>query len=1400
MHIIYAPGGTGPPGPGGFEVEVRPRSRDATLADLFRTLGAPDPGVASIDGRSVGTATRIDESGLHEGAVLAAGPPPPGRAGQVLYEAVTVGGLRAGQVFPLAPGQWLVGRGPQAGIRLADDTVSREHCLLTVTADGVAVTDLGAANGVQLNGVSVRGPAPIAADDVLGVGATAFAVRRVSEADRPAGLDLRRHLGRGGTVSFNRPPRTAPPPEPDGTTAPAEPREPSKPHFSVASTLGPLVIAVLMVAITRDLRFGLFALLSPLIGIGTYVESRRRSRKEAAEGEEKFRTELAELGERVAESGTVERNRLRHIVADPAEALRRAALPSTRLWERRPHHDDFLLLHAGLAERPWKPPVRTDSGRLPDAVTELIDAVRLPAAPIEVDLGGGGIVGIAGDRAAALAVARSLLCQAAVHHGPADLTAGVFVDDGREPAWEWCKWLPHTRLGDGSGQWLSHRRDRSDGMLRQLAAGGAAGTALVVLDSEVLTDGVHSPARDLLNAARNPAPAAFGRSEPAVRIAGIVLAATPDRLPAACDTVIEITGPDGDATVRRPADGTSVTGVLLAGLSTADALTCARNLARFDDPELRRTGAGLPDGVRLLPMLGLARIDAEAIRERWRRADPVALSAPLGMTDRGVFTLDLIRDGPHGLVGGTTGSGKSELLRSLVAALAANAGPQQLTFVLMDYKGGAAFDECARLPHTVGLVTDLDEQLGERALRALEAELRRRERRLREVRADNLIEYVRSGAAEAEPMPRLVVVIDEFATMAKELPDFLTALVGIAQRGRTLGVHLILATQRPSGAVNDNIRTNTNLRVALRVQDTADSIDVIGVRDAAELSRLLPGRAYVRLGPGEVVGIQTALVTTTSGGGDDSPVSVTPFTFGEVTDGDAGRTPPAADSGRTDLARLVDAVAEAAAGLPAPHRPWPEPLSADIDLSTLPPAAGRAVAALADDPDQQRQHPVGWDPAEGNLLLFGITGSGTTTTLISLALSLAVARAPDELELYAVDYGTGDLSVLDTLPHTGAVIAADDRERQVRLIRHLRAELDRRRSGGPPRRPIVVLIDNLSAMRAEFDDVEGLAVFDTLTRLYADGTAAGIWFAVTADRFSTVPAAWTSVTTQRWLFRLPDPYDYVQAGLTRKDVPARVPGRMVALPAGHQAQVGRPTPSAAAVVALVSAKYPDAPVVAARIGVLPSSVAVTDLPVPVLDGEPWRLPLGVQESDLDAASLTLYEGDHALIAGPARCGKSTALLALAAVLRGRAYVAGVGGRRSPLRTSTDLDRFAAAGGEAAALLADLRGVDGPAVLLIDDAEQLDDADGAIAGLLGAARPDLHVVVAGRSDAVRTLYGHWTQTVRRSKAGLLLRPNIDLDGDLLGVTLPRRSPVRLGVGRGYLVHNGEWDIVQVAQPV
>ena len=285
-----------------------------------------------------------------------------------------------------------------------------------------------------------------------------------------------------------------------------------------------------------------------------------------------------------------------------------------------------------------------------------------------------------------------------------------------------------------------------------------------------------------------------------------------------CTTVVVLPPVPGPATVIYPARGQRVEEVVVAGVSEVDARRVARAMARFDDPEVRVAGAGLPDGVHLLPLLGIDDPTPEAVGARWDRGGRFPPPAtPIGVSEDGVFSIDLVRDGPHGLVGGTTGSGKGEFLRSLVAGLAASSRSDHLTFVLVDYKGGSAFEQCSQLPHTVGFVTDLDEQLGQRALRCLEAELSYRERVLREASASDLRDYHARGRQEGHPtLPRLLVVIDEFATMAAELPDFIGSLAGIAFRGRSLGVHMLLATQRPAGVVSENVKENTNLRIALR--------------------------------------------------------------------------------------------------------------------------------------------------------------------------------------------------------------------------------------------------------------------------------------------------------------------------------------------------------------------------------------------------------------------------------------------------------------------------------------------------------------------------------------------------------------------------------------------------------
>jgi S-DNA-T family DNA segregation ATPase FtsK/SpoIIIE len=1206
--------------------------------------------------------------------------------------------------------------------------------------------------------------------------------------------------------------------------------------LSLIGIVAPLVFAGVMFAVLEQVHFLLFAGLSPVMAIANAIDGRRKGRRSERSERERFGRELDELRITLAGLADDERRRREAASPDPAEVLRRVVLPSTTLWERRPAHRDFLLLRAGVGAVRWRPPVTEPprSAAVPAELTEVLAAAAtLEGSPVPVDLSAGGVVGIVGDRSAALALARSLLCQAAALHGPADLPVMVLARPEAAVEWDWAKWLPHTRDAAGAGRMLSADpelstrlaesrlraagpRDRHD---RPPAGDRPVGpTVLVIVDDESLTEGRRAPTRSLL------------RGEGGL-VAGIVIASTVDRLPAVCTTVVDMVDPDGGAELSLPQAGERVERFLPAGMSDDVARDCARALARFEDPELDVVGAALPASIRLLPLLELDECTPEAVLARWKAAgvDPRP-ATPVGLSEEGVFGVDLVADGPHALVGGTTGSGKSELLRSMVAGLAASVDPDHLTFVLIDFKGGSAFDECAGLPHTVGLVTDLDEHLAERALRCLEAELKHRERTLREVGATDLPDYLRKGLPE--PMPRLLVIIDEFATLRSELPQFIDALVGVAQRGRSLGVHMLLATQRPQGAISDNIRANTNMRIALRVQDANDSKDVIDVPDAAAIPRTAPGRAFVRLGPGEVVAIQSALSTGARDDSTSAPVDVAPFVYGPeprlpalappVPDGSIRASGLAGPESETDLSLLVATIGEAFArtGRPLPRRPWPDPLPAEVDLDALldralatPPGApgalapGTAPLAVADDPEAQAQYPMGWAPAGGNLIVYGIGGSGTTTALTSVVLGLARLRGPDDLHVYALDFGAGELSVLEPLPHVGGVITAGERERQTRLVRHLRGELDRRRAMGAAAvrsEPLLVtLVDGWSAMAAEYSDVAGSAVWDAFVRVLADGPEVGLCTLVAADRVLAVPNAVASLVRQRLALRLADRNDYTSFGIRAGAVPDMAPGRALVAGTGQLVQIARPADGARAAAVRTAALHPPPSRPPVRIEPLATELRLAEIGVAAqLGGRPWQVPVGIAERTRAAACLTAYQGEHALVAGPARSGKSTALLTVAAACRAAQpgmTVVSVAGPRSPLASDPLAGAVVppSAVGERLAPVVDQ--APGPVLVLVDDAESIDDVGGVLDRLSTSDRPDLLFVAAGRNDGIRSGYSHWTRPLRRSKLGVLLRPDVDLDGDILSAKLPRRSPVGMVAGRGYLVVAGELDLVQVALP-
>ena len=358
-------------------------------------------------------------------------------------------------------------------------------------------------------------------------------------------------------------------------------------------------------------------------------------------------------------------------------------------------------------------------------------------------------------------------------------------------------------------------------------------------------------------------------------------------------------------------------------------------------------------------------------------------------------------------------------------------------------------------------------------------------------------------------------------------------------------MHLVLATQRPSGAISDDIRANTNLRIALRVQDAAESVDVVGVPDAAFLPRHRPGRAVLRFGPGECVVAQVASATDRVGEGGP-PVTVAPFDEPEPSDA----AHPDGGAARTALDVLVDAVATAAADgrHGAHHRPWLPPLPSTLRWEDQP-AGG---AGLLDDPDHQAQRPWRWDRSTGHLLCIGGAGRGGAAALTTTVLAAATTAPPSELHVYVVD-GGGLPDALADLPHVGAVIARTDDERVARLVDRLATRLDGRPNDGAP--PVLLVVDGLAAWRQVVAERLGGDVADRLDRVLVEGPAAGIVVAATVERPGALPLAVSGAASERLVFRLGDPADALLLGLRPAAVAGLPSGRAVVAGCGLDVQM-----------------------------------------------------------------------------------------------------------------------------------------------------------------------------------------------------------------------------------------------------
>lgn len=1267
-------------------------------------------------------------------------------------------------------------------------------------------------------------------------------------------------------------------------------------------------------------------LVPQLINLRKARKAAREQAEQARQTAAAHSAQLAFSASTVADAIAAEEQLLRRLLPGPEFVVKIATRPGRRLWERSPGDEDFLRIRFGTGNRPaasvtvsggqsagspWSPatsgfspslapgpaPGPAPAGGFHPAATAQIPAVR--DVPIAADLGVLGVLGIAGDPGVSRGTLAWAVMQLAVAHGPSDVRLVFLTDD--PAAWRWTRWLPHVRpLGDPDG-WLNVGTDRASchkrvTELRELIDSrlGGAGNG----------PGTGRPGG--LGATGGPPPwggAAWGGPGGPGSLGGGGFTGHSGQLPA---VVVVI---DGYARVR---DIPGIDEVLAYGPAAGVLAICRdnhrRELPRFCTALLegdRASGSGLYQErdsgrrehvthldrvrgrwadevgralaplrdkatdaaahgrgpIRLNELWNYEHMNTAVVEELWRRRNR-STHVPLGKLPDGLpFRLDIARDGPHMLVGGTTGSGKSELLQTFIASLVHANPPDALNFVLVDYKGGAAFEAFSGLPHVTGFLRNLDDHLGQRVLLALAAEMTYRQRLLAEARCPSIESYWAAGSPRG-PLPRLLIVVDEFARLRQEMPEVLAEMTKVTVIGRSVGVHLVLATQRPAGVVTPDIQANTALRLVLRVEDAPDSTAVIGIPGAHLIPKNEPGRGFARTESSTVTPFQGAFVGGPADGGASAAgegrerapltVSVRPFERAGLParPSDTGEMSipgralnDTVPKGPTDLSVLVDAVRATRRQAP-PHRVWLDPLPQSLPLSALAPLArkdARLTAPLrygmGDLPGEQRQATAVFDVESGlNLLIGGASQTGKTTALRTLAAEIASRCSPDDVHLYVLDCDTGTLGLLERLPHCGAVVRHHDAERATRLLDRLESEIERRKnlladggfaSAGEQRARVsagdrlpylVLLLDGWEEFNTSLGQWDGNRLAVLLTKLATQGIGAGL--RVIATGGVTALGKLSSSFPKRIVLRLSGPHDVAGAGVPKGAMPANPgPGRGVLLPSATEIQLAyagsdpsgeAQTAALSDLIETVRYRFPAPVSVPLKVDLLPQRISLSEaLTKPGWPGRGVLQPvLAVGGDDLGWCGPDLARYPGFAIAGPALSGKSTALTVLAeSLLAAGSEVLGLAPRESALRGLDGRDGVLAILTEdrpdPARLVERINAADGPVAVLVDDAELLvghPSTEEILAKVLAVARDRGGALVVASSAAHlgRAARSFLTAVPQLTRCGLLLTPEDRGQAMLFGARLPGNSVFTRPAGRGFLVQANQAVLVQVPE--
>lgn len=1205
-----------------------------------------------------------------------------------------------------------IGRNPNNGICYVNGFTSDAHAAIVFSANGVFVKDLGSTNHTFVNGAAVSQKQLSVGDVVYIMGLQIVIAKNALFMNNPDGMVK---VQTNALQPFHAPAFDAKAADDEFEDVPTEHyyRAPRFKHdvgryelkidappnsqnndevpmimlIGPSMTMGMASAASGLFTVTSAIERGnissaipsMVMCISMLLGtlmwptVTKFYQKKLRVRKEAKR-RQTYTAYLEKLEQLAAQETAREEQILRNNDANAATCAARILAPSPQIWERTPKHSDFLQIRLGTGRAPLKLNIRYTERKFSveqDSLNEMMYSFGekkrfVENVPICLPLREYFVSGIYGDKSVLYNYARNLILQLVTLHSYDEVKIVLIYDESQD--FSFARWLPHTMNNERTVRYIAtnsdevkelstsldsvieYRKSLSDGKL----ADENPYYVIIALDKELAAKA--ECVRRVLDSKEN---------------IGFSVLAAYERLvdlPKECMAVAEIGSGTGSLTVL---DGTSAEPAPFkldaAGNIDFNKVT---NVLANTFVDINGSDFTLPKQYTFFEMLDIGMIEHLNIAENWAVSDPTkSLAVPIGIDKYGEpFKLDLHEraHGPHGLVAGMTGSGKSEFIISYILSMAVNFHPCEVAFILIDYKGGGMAKSFENIPHTAGVITNLDGNGIKRSLSSMRSELHRREKIFRDTSIKHNVSNIdiykyqklyREGKV-SEPLPHLLIISDEFAELKKEQPDFMTELTSTARVGRSLGVHLILATQKPGGVVDDQIRSNSRFKICLKVQDSGDSREMLGRPEAAAL--VDTGRFYLQVGYDELFEIgQSAWA-----GAPYYPSQKTIKDRGDAVTviNTNGRVIAEANTNRfaefSDPPKQLDVITNYIAKYCEEEKivrwkMWLDPISPMIYVDRLAEKykgseCGKfqlaPIVGEFDDPAHQRQGVLRVPlTADGNAIVYGSAGNGKAMFLEAMCYSLMREHKPSEVNIYIMDFGAETFTAFSESPFIGDVILSYETEKVDNLFKLLFGKIETRKKilsgfGGSLEQynlqaektqpNIIVMINNFAAFSELFE--ERLGDINYLTR---EGTKYGIYFVLACTGTNNVRFNMMQNFKLMYCLQMNNTDDYsTVVGKTDGLYPEKFKGRgilrldkdtVAEFQTGGITDANPPYPAIRKFCAKLAEVF--AEFKAQKVPVLPEKVTEEFLAPYVLQGDLSRVPVGVEKASLEAAYFDFSE-------------------------------------------------------------------------------------------------------------------------------------------------------------------------------